>query len=258
MKPAIKYAGGKTWLLSRLLELYAPHRNRRLVEPFVGSMAVSLGLNPERALLSDANEHLVNFHHRLCDPRPFILEMENTETHYYMYRTLFNDFIKSNNGASQSQTAAEIFYYLNRTGFNGLNRTNSSGEFNVPYGKYNSITYRRDFSEYAPLLARWDISCHGFEKTIIELDDFVYLDPPYDDTFTNYSTGGFSWRDQCWLALIYSKHAGPVVASNQATERVLKLYGELGFTVSVLEAPRMISSDGDRTPALEMLATKNV
>ncbi len=54
-----------------------------------------------------------------------------------------------------------------------------------------------------------------------------------------------------WLA----RHRGPVVLSNQATDRVLDLYRGLGFNIRILKAPRMISCNGDRTKALEVLAT---
>ena len=53
-------------------------------------------------------------------------------------------------------------------------------------------------------------------------------------------------------------HTGPVVASNQATDRIMKLYESLGFKVKILSAPRMISCTGDRTRANEMLAIKNL
>lgn len=254
--PALKWAGGKSWLLPRLLEIYQPHRHRTLVEPFVGSMAVALGLRPERAKLSDVNVHLVNFHERLKDERPFVLEMDNTETLYYAYRECFNELNKTT--ARYTRTAAELFYYLNRTGFNGLCRFNRRGDFNVPYGQYAAITYRRDFSSYANVLRNWEIYCCDFVSANNERGDFVYLDPPYDDTFADYSAGGFAWRQQVYLATYFAAHDGPVVASNQATVRVLELYRKLGYNVETLPAPRMISSDGNREPAMEMLATKNV
>ena len=88
--------------------------------------------------------------------------------------------------------------------------------------------------------------------------DFVYADPPYDVPFTGYAKAGFSWADQeraaCWLA----KHSGPVVLVNQATDRILRLYRSLGFTLRFLTAPRRISCTGDRTPAREVVALRNL
>ena len=65
IKPILKWAGGKRWLLPRLLELWQLNRESRLVEPFMGSLSVALGLQPDRALLNDANIHLANFYHHL-------------------------------------------------------------------------------------------------------------------------------------------------------------------------------------------------
>jgi DNA adenine methylase len=48
------------------------------------------------------------------------------------------------------------------------------------------------------------------------------------------------------------------VLSNQATPAIKKLYGSLGYSLTLLEAPRRISCTGDRTPAAEVLATRNL
>ena len=65
MGPILKWAGGKRWLLPTLQAIWQPYTERKLIEPFVGGMAVVLGLNPKQALLNDANEHLINFYHLL-------------------------------------------------------------------------------------------------------------------------------------------------------------------------------------------------
>jgi DNA adenine methylase len=49
-----------------------------------------------------------------------------------------------------------------------------------------------------------------------------------------------------------------VVLSNQSTPRVVALYRRLGYEVRFLTAPRRISCTGDRTPAREVLATRNL
>ncbi|HYK63799.1 MAG TPA: adenine methyltransferase, partial [Patescibacteria group bacterium] len=68
----------------------------------------------------------------------------------------------------------------------------------------------------------------------------------------------FNWDDQVRLAQWLARHAGPVILSNQATDRIRRLYKELGYTVKILTAPRMINSTGDRTPAQEVLALRNL
>jgi DNA adenine methylase len=116
----------------------------------------------------------------------------------------------------------------------------------------------RDFRAYGALLAGWELRCGGFSELEVGEDDFVYADPPYDVEFTQYSAGGFSWDDQVRLAEWLAGLRNPVVVSNQATPRILALYGGLGFEIEILSAPRMISSSGDRTPAKEMLASRGI
>jgi DNA adenine methylase len=256
LNPPLKWAGGKRWLVPKLRDLYEPHTHRRLVEPFTGGMAVALGLLPERALLADISPHLINFYRRLQSGLTTIGETANDETHFYAARERFNKLLEA--GQSETQEAAELFYYLNRTCFNGLCRFNSKGSFNVPFGRYKNINYRADFEEYAAILSGWELCRGDFETLEIESEDFIYADPPYDTPFTRYAKEDFNWDDQKRLALWLGKHPGPVVASNQATDRILELYKELGFTIETMEAPRRISCNGDRTPALEMLATKGI
>ncbi len=87
-------------------------------------------------------------------------------------------------------------------------------------------------------------------------DDFIYADPPYHVEFTTYSPGGFTWDDQQRTAKWLAKPKGPVLLSNQATKRIVKLYKKLGFQLRYLKAPRRISCTGDRTAAKEVLALK--
>jgi DNA adenine methylase len=253
--PPLKWAGGKRWLLPVLRPLWERHSGRRLVESFVGGLAVTLGLAPASALLSDTNPHLINFYRWLQEGLLCGIEMANDRELYYRHRTRFNEIVREHNG--DSQEAAELFYYLNRTGYNGLCRFNRRGEFNVPFGKYRTITYTRDFMAYAPLMRSWELRHGDFSSIDLRPDDFMYADPPYDVEFTSYSPGGFSWPDQVRLAEWLAQHPGPVVASNQATPRILDLYRALGFDITILSAPRMISRTGDRTRAMEMLAIRN-
>jgi DNA adenine methylase len=256
LKPPLKWAGGKRWLLPHLTPIWQSHSSRRYVEPFCGGLAAPLGLQPQHAVLNDVNPHLINFYRHLQRGLEMTIEMVNDEQRFYQYRGRFNQLIKDDEW--QSAEAAQLFYYLNRTCFNGLCRFNQSGEFNVPFGTYKSITYATSFSPFRALFKNWIFTNQDIGALQVEADDFIYADPPYDVEFTTYSAGGFGWEDQVRTAEWLADHPGPVVLSNQATARIVELYGRLGFRIDYLAGPRRISCTGDRTAAQEVLATKGL
>jgi DNA adenine methylase len=256
LKPPLKWAGGKRWLLPHVAPIWREHAHRRYVEPFCGGLAMALGLGPKRALLNDVNAHLINFYQQVQRGLALRLDARYDETLFYSHRARFNQLV--NNGGARSSEAAQLFYYLNRTCYNGLCRFNQSGEFNVPFGRYKSVKYTRTFQPYRSVFRRWKFTNDDLEKLDIHDDDFVYADPPYDVQFTTYSAGGFSWEDQVRTAESLAKHRGPVFLSNQATPRIVRLYRQLGFRLKFFDAPRRISSSGDRAPAREVLASRNL
>jgi DNA adenine methylase len=225
-----------------------------LVEPLCGGLAVALGLRPQQALLNDVNPHNINFYSWLKRGLRIDLDMQNDEALYYRHRSRFNELIRE--GRPETLEAAALFYYLNRTGYNGLCRFNRRGEFNVPFGRHSTITYARDFSEYLDAMAAWQFTTSDFEEVPLQPDDFVYADPPYDVEFTQYSKESFGWERQEQLAEWLARHEGPVVLSNQATDRIVALYRRLGFRLEFKQAPRMISCNGDRRKATEVIATR--
>lgn len=256
IQPILKWAGGKRWLIQQLKTLYAPYRSCRLVEPFCGGLSVSLKLLPENALLSDINPHLINFYQWIQKGLTISIPMENDSEMYYAHRELFNELIRM--GKSRIRQAAELFYYLNRTGYNGLCRFNRHGFYNVPFGQYKTIHYQRNFKPYQNLFSRWEFLPTDFENLKLNSSDFIYADPPYDVKFTQYAKEDFGWNDQVRLVEWLSKHKGPVLISNQATERIIELYEKAGFKLFYLLAPRRISCSGNRDKAQEVLAVKGI
>lgn len=255
-RPPLKWAGGKRWQVQHLIAFWKANEHRRLVEPFAGGLAVTLGLMPRRAWLNDVNPHLINFYNWLKAGLVVTEKFDKNERAYYRNRNRFNRLLKE--GRQNTAEAAGLFYYLNRTGYNGLCRFNSSGEFNVPFGRYTQINYRYDFTEFQQVFAGWEFTNLSFRDLKLDTADFVYADPPYDMVFTRYSQGGFDWEDQKATAQWLAGHQGPVILSNHATSRVMKLYKDLGFRTPTFDAPRRISCTGDRSPALEVLATRNL
>lgn len=255
LRPPLKWAGGKRWLIPKLEKLWAKHSNVRLVEPFCGGLSVALGLQPQTALLNDVNNAVINFYQQI--QHGLVLDsisLENNEEAYYQHRNTFNNL---NQNGDIGSTTAQLFYYLNRTGYNGLCRFNKSGGYNVPFGRYKKINYQADFLSYQSMLSGWTFTNTDFAKLKLKTDDFIYADPPYDVPFRQYAQQGFTWNDQVRLVEWLVNHKGPVVLSNQATPRVVSLYKDLGFKLKYLDAPRRISCKGnERQPVKEVLALR--
>jgi len=255
VKPILKWAGGKRWLIPMISKMFEHFRDFRLVEPFAGGIAIALGLLPKKVLLNDANCHLINFYKWVKNGLdPTVIKMENNRETYYENRRKFNLLITK--GKWSSPEAAALFYYLNRTGYNGLCRFNKKGSFNVPFGKYKHINYVLSFEEYETVFKNWDFSCGDFENIDIMPNDFIYADPPYDVEFTQYSKNGFTWSDQIRLVKWLDKFQNPIVLSNQATKRIVDLYLSYGYSLKYVNIQRAISCKA-RNRTREVIAVRN-
>src|SRR5208282_5710061 len=95
LRPPLKWAGGKRWLVPHLMTLWRPFSERRLVEPFCGALAVTLGLRPERALLADRNPHLINFLNWVKRGLEITLWMENDKELFNAHRKRFNELLQN-------------------------------------------------------------------------------------------------------------------------------------------------------------------
>jgi DNA adenine methylase len=258
LTPFLKWAGGKAWLAPKLAEMYDPFRNTHVwVEPFCGALGATLGVMPERAILSDVNPHLINLYRHIDQGISNSNHWQNTKEEFEDIKHRFNLY------QFTDEFNAQAFYYLNRTCFNGLCRFNRKGGFNVGFGKYKNPKLNHDFSLYQEAFKSWDFfdSCYGDTlaaiKELIFDNHFIYADPPYDDGFTSYS-GSFTWDDQVQLASTLAALNCPVVASNKATDRIVDLYQGLGFELQFINVRRRIACNGDRTSAKEILATRNI
>ena len=143
-----------------LRPLWQSHAHRRLVEPFCGGLAIALGLRPERALLNDANPHLMNFYAWIKKGLVASIAMENDEKLFYRHRDRFNELIRA--GKAHSKESAELFYYMNRTAYNGLCRFNSRGEFNTPVREVQDDLVRQELHTLSRGVCRLGICDRGF------------------------------------------------------------------------------------------------
>lgn len=255
LPPHLKYPGGKRKFVDRISSLY--DRSTRFIDMFCGSASMPLGLAPERAMLCDRNTHLINLHQQIqagLDLNAHGVEWVHDEGVYYRQRDRFNELIKSDRACTPE--AACLLLYFNRSGYNGLMRFNKSGLFNVPFGQYKTVNYP-DVKPYTAAMQGWEIRQSDFRESfkLVTPSDFLYCDPPYDCEFTQYGGNVFTWSDQVELAHLLAQHEGTVVLHNAATDRIIELYSDLGFSLEYVDVRRNISC-GERGMAREVMAVK--
>lgn len=203
MKPFIKWVGGKSKLV-KILEKKIPIDYNTYVEPFIGGGALFFYLKPKKAIISDINSKLINTYIQIRDNITLLIDcLKSIPVNEFEYKRIRKEF---NECQELNYKMAAYFIYLNKSSFGGVYRENSKGYYNVPFAKGRvkiSIDYENllEISEY---LKSNDVQilCQPFEKTITILDknDFVYIDPPYVkenvNSFTKYNKQDFN-NDDC-------------------------------------------------------------
>jgi DNA adenine methylase len=197
--PILRWAGSKRKVLPLLAAYWKPSF-RRYIEPFVGSAALYFRLQPERAILADINEGLIEAYEVIREQPDAlyreVMRLPRTEAQYYSIRAQVAYRL------SRFKRAVR-FVYLNRLCFNGIFRTNTRGQFNVPYAHSRSgrIPAIDQFRRSAMLLVHATLKSGDFGAILSSArrDDFVYLDPPYAvqsrRIFREYDKRAFTERD---------------------------------------------------------------
>jgi DNA adenine methylase len=272
-KPFVKWAGGKTQIIDRIMN-YMPKRYNTYYEPFLGGGAVLFNLKPKKAVIADINEELIKSFKCFQDNDSYIrmidqlieYEEKHSEEFYYELRAI--DRRQDFNNLDDYFIAARMIY-LNKACFNGLYRVNSNGYFNVPSGKKKNVRAydKENFDSIYDYFNSSDITITSddYEKVVesAKPGDFVYFDPPYDvldekKTFTSYSKSAFGKEEQERLSKVYKKLSDKgvyVMLSNHNTQFINELYKE--FNINVIKAKRMINSKGSGRGDVEEVIITN-
>ncbi len=271
--PFVKWAGGKTQLLSTIKELM-PETFNSYYEPFVGGGALFFSVLPHTAFINDNNSELISAYNCMKDKTLFsemisLLkqhEKKHSEDYYYEIREM--DRAEDFSSLPESVRAARMIY-LNKACFNGLYRVNTKGYFNVPSGKKTHVsTFDKDNMEnIRNYFTNYNITvtCNDFEVVVktASTGDFVYFDPPYDtpenkESFTSYTKDAFGKEEQKRLSSVFkslSEKGVFVMLSNHNTSFINKLYED--FNIHVVKAKRMINSKGSGRGAVEEVIITN-
>lgn len=260
-RPFLKWAGGKTALLPKLLEA-APERIETYYEPFLGGGALFFALQAEgrfqQAVLSDSNEQLINAWTQVRDaPEPLIRALAVYQRKYRERseeeQAEFYYVVRSKRATCDLGGAARLIF-LNKTCFNGLYRVNSRGQFNVPHGRHTNPTIcdEENLRAVSEALQEVELQVADFADAPKDATkgDFVYFDPPYvplseTSNFTAYTKSEFGPKEQRRLAqtaALLARQGASVALSNSGHPEVASLYAPAQFTLHEVHARRAINS----------------
>ena len=259
-KPLLKWAGGKRSIADKLIAAM-PAEYGDYWEPFFGGGALFLELSPlegHAAHLSDVNDDLINTYKVVRrSPKKLMCALDemaerHSEEFYYEVR-------------AQAQLEGVLdraarFVFINKTCYNGLIRYNSKGQINTPWGhKDNPVTLydRNNILACSAAFKGAELAVRSYSEIAPKAGDFVYFDPPYDDTYNGYSRNGFGAEGQRSLARFcreLDSRGVKWMLSNSDTPLVNELYE--GFNIAYISAPRALSCKTEgRKPVREVLVT---
>jgi len=252
-RPILKWAGGKTQLLNKLLPKI-PNYKGKYIEPFFGGGALYFALQPEQAIIVDSNPELINLYQVLAKQVNQLLDRldqyVNREEEFYSIRSLEWEKLDPIDAASRT-------IFLNKTCFNGLYRVNRKGQFNVSYGKYKNPKIKNEANLLAVsnLLKTAQIICGDYKDILAQFaseGDFVFLDPPYMPVsiysdFKRYTKEQFREENHRELAYeIKRLHSigCHLIMTNSNHPLIHELYKD--FNIDIIQSKRNISSNGNK------------
>lgn len=212
------YVGDKYKLMPQLLKLF-PRKINNYYEPFLGGGTVFLNVSANKYFLNDIDTHLISLHKFLraqSSSNLFFKKIENVITQHNFSRSYKEDIIpislkhenKKTYFARYNKNAYEklralynesnkksplVLYILLIYGFNRMLRFNKSGKYNIPVGNVdlnaNVIQALRDYFIFVKKrrVHYFNQDFRKFMRAKFGLGDFVYIDPPYLITFSEYN-----------------------------------------------------------------------
>lgn len=230
-KPLLKWVGGKTQIIDKLLAKF-PSKINNYHELFLGGGSVLLAFLSylKNGLIEcegeinayDINEPLIylyknvqsrpielfesiqeikttfmNIITMIVNRKPDTIEeaLTSKESYYYWIRKKYNELNKEE---KKTIKGSAMLLFLNKTCFRGIFREGPNG-FNVPYGNNikPEIVNLEHIIEVSELVKNVKFYSYPFEKSFenIKNNDFAYLDPPYapkeKTSFVSYTKNGF-------------------------------------------------------------------
>lgn len=215
------YVGDKYKLMYQLNQLF-PENINTYYDVFTGGGSASINVKAKKYIMNDIDDKVTELHNFLqsesTDISLLIQKMHNLihkyglslseqgkndkieflkQTYRKTYFSKYNkeSYIKLRDDYNQDQSHTEFLYLLLVYGFNHMIRFNSQGKFNLPVGNVDwNKNVSQSLLDYADWVINNDVEVSDgldFEKFVnsanLKENDFLYFDPPYLITFSDYN-----------------------------------------------------------------------
>ena len=312
-KPLLKWVGGKTQIIEQLIVKFPKYINN-YHELFLGGASVLFRLLFEinsgniklnnKIYAYDINDTLIHVYKNIQSKHNELFEFiqqlitdfnnitgsisnrnpdtitdakTSKESFYYWIRKQYNILSTEN---KKTIIGSSYFIFLNKTCFRGLYRTNSKGEFNVPYGNYKNpeiinyehlvfinniikdvIFIQSHFEKSIKnIYLSSNISSDTEPKVDIENNDFIYMDPPYapenNKSFVSYSEHGFDINEHNKLfkeCIILHTKDFKYIMSNSDVKIVKDNFPTTMFQIDTITCKRTINSKNPESVTNELI-----
>lgn len=213
------YVGDKYKLMPQLSKVF-PKEINNFYDAFCGGGSASINTKAKHYHLNDLDSKVMELHHFLQSKSEyiddFLIDMQNLiqeyglshselgknpiieelkKEHKKTYYSVFNkeSYLKLRDDYNNDQSKTELLYLLLVYGFNHMIRFNRSGKFNLPVG---NVDWNKNVTKALMGYSNWiknnevynySLDFEVFLDRDYKEDDFVYLDPPYLITFSEYN-----------------------------------------------------------------------
>ena len=237
-KPCLKWPGGKTSEFSEIIPRIPEHN--RYFEPFFGGGAVYFNSISSPSYANDNHPDLISFYSLIKKRNAefflllekFIREWNNDpEARKEIYLKIRDRY---NSAKNISIRKSVDFFLLREYAYGGMFRLNAKGEFNVPFGHnyinkdiQKKINYLRSESIFMKLknLKLYNLDFQDFAANFtFTKDDFMFVDPPYNCSFSKYDKKDFNEQDHVRLAEFLLRFKGKFMLVTQYTDLMKDLY----------------------------------
>lgn len=213
------YVGDKYKLMGQLVELM-PRDIDTYIDAFAGGGSAFLNVNAKKYLVNDIDQNLIALHKKLssyvasperlfdelfsliesyelsCSYKGLSAPLELKQEHPKTYFAKFNKegYLKLRSDYNAEKSELLKLYLLLIYGFNHMLRFNGSGDFNLPVG---NVDFNKNvvaaLNNYLQFMSRSKVRFSSVDyvsflrKQKLGANDFVYIDPPYLISYSEYN-----------------------------------------------------------------------